>query len=197
MTHDPEKSDGSKKHDGLTIRMATEADLALFVVDDDRRGMLLDRLQRQAEHRGELRLAIRAGVPFGHVYLWWEPAEEAVIRAGFPGVPLIMNLWVHDQHRREGIATILLTAAERRLIQLGHTQVALGVDPGNEPAIRMYQNLDYKPWEDGHLIKTRALEFDSVGTVVREGPDYCVLYVKTLGPPLRVEDPSWLDFEDD
>jgi GNAT superfamily N-acetyltransferase len=167
------------------MRTAFESDLLRFAVDEDSSGLLRDRLQRQAEHRGELWLAIHRGEMVGHVFLWLDAAEEEILREGLVGVPLIMNLWVRRDHRREGIGTALVSAAEHRLLQLGHSQVALGVAPENTNAIQLYRQLTYEPWASGTEIRTRRLEFGSNGEVVAEHPDICAIYVKTLSssPP--------------
>jgi ribosomal protein S18 acetylase RimI-like enzyme len=168
--------------ENLRIKTASDDDLLRFPVDNNTSGLLRDRLQRQTDRRGELWLAIDDGELVGHVYLWLDAAEEEILREGLVGVPLIMNLWVRDNHRHEGIGKALVATAERRLQELGHDRVALGVAPDNEIAIQLYERLAYEPWERAHEIQTRRLVFGTNGDVIAEYPDVCAIYVKTFGP---------------
>src|SRR4051812_4589161 len=131
----------------LDVRPASASDLTALATDDETRGLLADRLRRVAAGLpGELLIACLGELPIGHIYLWEEPADETEIREYLPGVPLIMNLWVQPVHRRQGIGTRLMRVAEDRLRARGHKNVALGVDPDNKDAIRLYLSLDYFPW---------------------------------------------------
>ena len=92
------------------------------------------------------------GVPVGHVYLWLAPASEPEIRTELPGVPLLNRLVVTEDRRNNGIGTHLLAEAERRLRDLGHRRVALGVRVDNDAAIRLYERLGYRRWRRPPIV---------------------------------------------
>ncbi|GIF18291.1 hypothetical protein Ate02nite_10210 [Paractinoplanes tereljensis] len=118
----------------------------------------------------------------GHIYLWEEPADEKALRANLRGVPLIMNLWVDPEYRRQGIGTILMEASERRLRLRGHRRVALGVDTENKEAVRLYQDLAYIRWEHGE-IETHRDHFLPTGHFVTT--ETCAIFVKCLTETAR------------
>ena len=55
----------------------------------------------------------------------------------------IMNVAVHPEYRRRGIAKALLIELERRLEENGVVTLALEVRASNDPAIRLYEKLGY------------------------------------------------------
>jgi GNAT superfamily N-acetyltransferase len=135
-------------------------------------------MQRQQRGVGQLLLAEIGGRPVGHIYIWREPADEEQLRACLPDVPLLMNLWVHKDFRRRGIGTRLVEAAEHRLLEAGHGQVALGVEPDNNPAVGLYIKALYDPWPHEDL-KTHYDAFNADGThEVRW--EICAVLVKDL-----------------
>lgn len=172
----------------LVIRKACAGDLpALADADAGHLGMLLERLGRQDDAKGVLLVATVDRRPVGHVYLWWEPADEEELRVLRPGVPLLMNLWVHQAWRGRGIGTVLTRAAEAGLFRRGFRRIALGIDPGNVDASRLYLRLDYHPWE--HLdLKTHFDEFHEDGTHVVRWETCAVLEkeLTTAAVPARV-----------
>jgi GNAT superfamily N-acetyltransferase len=72
-------------------------------------------------------------------------AEKAEI-IGFIAVwcrpdPFIENLHVKPSNRSEGVGSMLMTVAARKMIQQGHKTVYLWVVANNKRAIRLYQRL--------------------------------------------------------
>lgn len=59
--------------------------------------------------------------------------------------PYVLMLYVAPDHRRRGIATALLTAAEAWAQQRGHGQITLQVFSYNQAAQALYQSLGYLP----------------------------------------------------
>lgn len=171
--------------DNLEVRPACERDLpGLVNGDKSHRGILWERLRRRAAGGGELLVALVDSTPVGHVYVWLEAADEPELRERLPGVPLLMNLWVHRDWRRRGIGSLLTREAERWLYDRGHRRVALGVSPDNTDATRLYLGLDYEPWEyeDIKTIKTHWTEFldDGQEVIIWET---CAILEKALRPP--------------
>jgi GNAT superfamily N-acetyltransferase len=149
----------------VKIDLATEADLPALVADMPQQELLADRLLRQARGDGQLLVMRDNGRPIGMVYLWREPADEPEIREHLPGVPLIMHFEVLKEYRGNGIGTRLLRHAEQRLRDAGHSRVALGVNPKNRDAIRLYLRHGYRQWP--------------YGDVTTDGDEYSI-YVKVL-----------------
>ena len=58
---------------------------------------------------------------------------------------VVQNLYVDPDHRRQGIGTRLLAAAEDRLADSGVDRVALNVMAPNEDARRFYRRHGYEP----------------------------------------------------
>ena len=57
----------------------------------------------------------------------------------------IEELVVAQAHQRRGIATRLMSAAHRRVLDRGITEIELNVFEFNEPALRLYSKLGYSP----------------------------------------------------
>ena len=57
----------------------------------------------------------------------------------------IEELVVAQAHQRRGIATRLMSAANRRVLDRGITEIELNVFEFNEPALRLYSKLGYLP----------------------------------------------------
>lgn len=174
--------------DAVMVASAWEATCLPAIADDDlnRNGLLKDRLSRQRRGDGRLFLATLDGRLVGHVYVWTEPAEEHELRKRLPGVPLIMNLWVHADVRRAGIARKLMTAAEQWLSRAArqpdgrrYRQVALGVEHDNTAAIALYEASGYRQQSWGP-IPTMGKEFDADGRTKHYVDEWCEIYEKKL-----------------
>jgi GNAT superfamily N-acetyltransferase len=168
-------------NDDVHTRPASASDLRALAGGMSRLRLLRDRLKRRDAGGGELLVAVRGRIPVGHIYVWTDPAEEPELREHLSGVPLIMNLWVHEDHRRRGVGRRLVDAAEAWLYERGYLQVALGVEPGNTDATRLYLALDYDPWPHPD-VKTEREEFLANGDRVRI-PETCAVLVKNIQAP--------------
>ena len=136
-----------------TVRPACGADVEALVAAMGGRVFFEDRLWRQDRDLGLLFLAESGGTVVGDVYLSLEPAGEAPIATRLPGVPGLVHLEVAESHRRLGIATRLISAAESEARRRGAAAVYLGVEPANEGARRLYERLGYREWDHG-LVPT-------------------------------------------
>ncbi len=158
--------------------MALADDLPALVDTLGQRPYFVDRLARQRAGQGILLVAWHAFAAVGDVYLRLEAAEEPELRERLPEVPLLTHLEVVPEHRNRRIGTRLVEEAERRLRDLGHARVALGVDLDNQRAHALYRRLGYQEWEHPPVLTTRLVH-RSDGTV-EELPDLCHILVKDL-----------------
>lgn len=90
-------------------------------------------------------LAVEAGGRYvGRVTLRHDWGDEtSIIEKDFPGLPQINALEIDEDHRRRGLATMLITAAENEARHQGFSMIGLGVEISNEPAKRLYEKLGY------------------------------------------------------
>lgn len=77
-----------------------------------------------------------ADQPIGMIATSREPHPPA-------GEPFISSLWVDPEHRRHGIATLLLQAATDRALARGAIAVSLWVLDGNKAARQFYEALGF------------------------------------------------------
>lgn len=61
-----------------------------------------------------------------------------------PAGPFVIDLMVDPEHRRRGIAKVLVSELARRARSWGHDSVALRLDPGTLPAGRLYELLGFE-----------------------------------------------------
>ena len=69
--------------------------------------------------------------------------ETSIIEKDFPGLPQINALEIDENYRRQGLAAMLVTAAENEARRQGFSMIGLGVEISNEPAKRLYEKLGY------------------------------------------------------
>jgi ribosomal protein S18 acetylase RimI-like enzyme len=84
------------------------------------------------------------GYALGHV-LRAEDTWLADTWASGPRIGEVESLAVSPAHRNRGIGTRLLGELERVFAGQGVTELILGVLPGNEAALRLYQRRGYRP----------------------------------------------------
>ncbi|MEU4540843.1 GNAT family N-acetyltransferase [Streptosporangium sp. NPDC023825] len=166
------------------IRQATGGDLPAMVRSLGQEEYFSDRLVLQDSGHGLLLVAwqddVTGGVAVGDVYVWLAAAEEPELRAHLPDVALITHLEVVAGRRNEGIGTELLRAAEHRLWDLGHKQVALGVGLDNRDAQRLYARLGYAEWLHGPVATTEVVYRPGGERELR--PETCRIMVRRLDP---------------
>jgi GNAT superfamily N-acetyltransferase len=146
-------------------------------------GMLAERLRRGTAGGGVLLIGWLGAEAVGHVYIWTDRPDEPEIHERLPDPPLIMNLWVRPERRRQGIGVRLMAAAEKWLAERGHDKVALGVDTENEAAILLYRHLGYSPWGHGD-VKTHRDHFQADGSVDTVTWEICEVFYRDL-PKMR------------
>lgn len=97
-----------------------------------------DRLRQCSLYDAELDLAVRApdGTAAGYALFWADP----VTRVG-----LLEPMRVEDAHAGRGLATQLLHAGLRRLVERGCTRLKVASEPANETAQRLYGGAGFVP----------------------------------------------------
>ena len=79
----------------------------------------------------------------------WLVAMEEDVLVGYVGSQSVlgesdmMNIAVHPEHRRKGIAEALVTSLVSELSARGNHSLLLEVRPSNEPAIALYEKLGF------------------------------------------------------
>lgn len=79
----------------------------------------------------------------GRVSLWLAQPEEPEVWKYARDAALINALYVNDRARSQGIARALMLAAEQEAVDRGRKLLAVGVEPSNDVARRLYESLDY------------------------------------------------------
>jgi GNAT superfamily N-acetyltransferase len=89
----------------------------------------------------------------GHAHIAWT--------GGKLGLPEVGDVFVAPAHRRRGVATELMAAAECEAAARGHARISLGHSIASDAARRLYEGLGYR---------NAGLEPERVqGTVVMRG----------------------------
>jgi ribosomal protein S18 acetylase RimI-like enzyme len=124
--------------DDLRIRDAVPADLDVPVVGGttgEYREQLTRHLARAAEGTGVLLVAERGSEIVGRAF---------VEQWGTPPGAWLGGLIVDAPHRRGGVAVALIRQSEVRAARLGYDELFLTVAKDNDPAIRLYDKLEYE-----------------------------------------------------
>jgi ribosomal protein S18 acetylase RimI-like enzyme len=70
----------------------------------------------------------------------------------------INRLAVHPDHRRQGIATRLVDAAEEVLRERGLHIFAALIEPGNDASLALFEEAGYTDWPGMHYVSKRDSE---------------------------------------
>jgi GNAT superfamily N-acetyltransferase len=70
-------------------------------------------------------------------------------------IPEIHDIWIYEENRKQGLATVLIAYLEQLAKQQGYAQVGIGVGLYRDygPAQRLYFRLGYKPDGEGITYK--------------------------------------------
>ncbi len=83
-------------------------------------------------------------------FSFWLVAEDDGVVTGYIGCQIaypevdVMNVAVHPDHRRRGIAAILVEALTDHLRRLDCTCLSLEVRASNDPAIALYEKMGFE-----------------------------------------------------
>jgi GNAT superfamily N-acetyltransferase len=75
------------------------------------------------------------GDPVGHAHVAWAGTTL--------GLPEVQDVFVPEAHRRRGIGTALMLAAERLAEERGHDHICVGFGIANDAARNLYESLGY------------------------------------------------------
>lgn len=93
------------------------------------------------------------GAPVGHAHIAWTGTKL--------GLPEVQDVFVLETHRRRGLGSALMFAAERLAATRGHMRISLSYGIGNTTARSFYEALGYR---------TAGIEPERVhGTIVIRG----------------------------
>lgn len=132
--------------DGMLVRECNAADLGTMKANLGGNPSIYDGLFAMQEAGAcTYVVAWQGGVPVGYGVVRWGHPRADELRGRFPGCPEISNLQVAGPLQRQGIGTALVAAAEARIRARGCPRAGLGVDDGNDRALRLYMRLGYRP----------------------------------------------------
>lgn len=83
------------------------------------------------------------------------------------GVAVVGNVMTHPAHRGRGLGTRVTGAVTAALLERGVALVALTVDPANEPAVRAYTRLGYRPGAAVVEARARRRDWTGLGSMLR------------------------------
>ena len=105
--------------------------------------------------------------PLGHVYL------------ALTDPPELHDVSVRSEHRRRGVASTLIAAAEREVLAQGRDRLRIAVSVGNEPAQALYRACGYV---DAGLPPKRIKGRVEIRTGPIEVDDTLLTWEKQLDP---------------
>ncbi len=139
------------------------------------------------ERGGAVLLAARRDVEgfvdnyIGRASLWLAPAEEPEVRAAAPDAALVTALEVNERARLQGVATVLMQALEDEARRRDRVEIAVGVEPNNHAARKLYESMGYtyKKLGDSDTYPASWQETDTHGAVKTVSVD-AMLMMKAL-----------------
>ena len=104
-------------------------------------------LQKRLGATTQLVACDRTDAVCGYVELWNSEFLEGRSIRGWHHEPpdaYVSSLAVATSHRRRGVATALMQAAEEQYLSEGRESISLQVEVANQPAVSLYESLGYK-----------------------------------------------------
>ena len=166
----------------VKIRPAKAADLAFL--EEQFSPNSLSRYQHrryavQKSGKGAFLIAWHGSIPVGHFLLRWEGPEHDPTGHYPPHTPYLESGGTREAYRRQGVATRIITEAERLVRVRGYTQIGLAVgSTDNSVAKRLYERLGYADWGRGEF----RVSWDYETKDGRKGTEseICIYMFKTL-----------------
>ncbi len=92
---------------------------------------------------------LRSGIKILRNFTKKEQSKNSVIKRERPKSFGILAIAVSPNHQKFGIGKILMIDAENEAVKCGYDRMHLTVNPGNQKAIRFYENLNWKKLVNG------------------------------------------------
>jgi GNAT superfamily N-acetyltransferase len=104
----------------------------------------------QKSGKGAFLIAWHGDTPVGHFLLRWDGPEDDPTGLYPPHTPCLEAGGTRAEYRRRGVATRIITEAERLVRVRGYKQIGLAVGSTDNPlAKRLYERLGYAEWDKG------------------------------------------------
>ena len=104
----------------------------------------------QKSGKGVFLIAWHGRIPVGHFLLRWDGPEHDPTGLYPPHTPCLEAGSTRAEYRRQGVATRIITEAERLVRVRGYKQIGLAVGSTDNPlAKRLYERLGYAEWDKG------------------------------------------------
>jgi ribosomal protein S18 acetylase RimI-like enzyme len=116
-------------------------------------------------------------VAVGHV-LVTPVSKYPEIREQLGRFPEVNGLAVADIYRHRGVARALMRAAAAETVRMGSDRLGLAVEPGNEPAIHLYEALGF---ERAHLDLVDVWAWVDEDGQEHEERDLCTYWAQAIG----------------
>ncbi|WP_432980625.1 N-acetyltransferase family protein [Dactylosporangium sp. CA-233914] len=163
---------------GPAVRPARAADLPELAGTFRQLRYFTERIARQPR-LGILFVAHAGNRLAGTAFLRMQAAEEWELRQRLRGVPILSNVQVAPDLRRQGVGSAIMRAAEGYARARGRAYIALGVTATNAAARRLYAKRGYAEWEFGE-VNAMVVEYGTDGGR-RFSTERCLIMVKPLG----------------
>ncbi len=165
----------------VTVRDARTADLEGLIAIGyaDRPAIHRDRLRDAAVHNLRFLVAERMGTIVGFCLLVFTRPPTWPEGAPTHHLPLIIDLYVAEALRGQGIGTLMIRHMEKLAFNAGYDRLFLGVDPIDNPrAYDLYVRLGYEPLQaEPHRAHWRFMDSDGN---MHEGEVWSVDMVRAL-----------------
>ena len=125
-------------------------------------------------------LAWEGTTAVGHVLVTPESKYVEVSKA-LGRFPEVNGLGVADPYRRRGVATALMLAALEQSRRMGGGRLGLAVEPGNKPAVRLYESLGFEWHRSIDVVDVWAWLDDQGAEHVERDP--CTYWTRTVVAP--------------
>ncbi|MGI8855425.1 MAG: GNAT family N-acetyltransferase [Thermomicrobiales bacterium] len=133
----------------------------------------------QKNGEGAFLIAWHGSTPVGHFLLRWDGPEHDPSSLYPPHTPCLEAGGTREEYRRQGVATRIITEAERLARVRGYRQIGLAVGSTDNPlAKRLYERLGYADWGKGEF----EISWDYETTDGRKGreSEVCIYMFKAL-----------------
>jgi ribosomal protein S18 acetylase RimI-like enzyme len=110
------------------------------------------RFAAQKSGKGAFLIAWHGETPVGHFLLRWDGPEHDPTGQYPPRTPYLESGGTREEYRRRGVATRIMTEAERLARVRGYKSIGLAVGSTDNPvAKRLYERRGYADWGKGEF----------------------------------------------